>query len=232
MVFSQQSKQMPFGWSSNSSAYKRTTYYKAHVGDSTFNVLRNINKPGTKSDRPMFQQFWVVCLDCWISELYPDPNLCTKEGFQDHMKTQHMGIEEPRVQCTFCGAWLKNRGTLNKHMKIHTDSPQVCDICHKLKPTRTALNHHKRLVHGDAAFHCTICKKTFKRQLSLTVRSLPNRNSKIENSKVSQVRLCRFFKIGTYRIAHRRESVHVSVLPENVQIQFKYAQASEAGSLR
>lgn len=48
----------------------------------------------------------------------------TKEGFQDHMKTQHMGIEEPRVQCTFCGAWLKNRGTLNKHMKIHTDSPQ------------------------------------------------------------------------------------------------------------
>lgn len=93
----------------------------------------------------------------------------TKEGFQDHMKTQHMGIEEPRVQCTVCGAWLKNRGTLNKHMKIHTDSPQVCDICHKLKPTRTALNHHKRLVHGDASFHCTICKKTFKRQLSLTV---------------------------------------------------------------
>ncbi|XP_031623272.1 transcription factor grauzone-like [Contarinia nasturtii] len=92
----------------------------------------------------------------------------TKEGFQDHMKTQHMGIEEPRVQCTHCGAWLKNRGTLNKHMKIHTDSPQVCDICHKLKPTRTALNHHKRLVHGDASFHCTICKKTFKRQLSLT----------------------------------------------------------------
>lgn len=93
----------------------------------------------------------------------------TKEGFQDHMKTQHMGIEEPRVQCTICGAWLKNRGTLNKHMKIHTDSPQVCDICHKMKPTRTALNHHKRLVHGDASFHCTICKKTFKRQLSLTV---------------------------------------------------------------
>lgn len=54
-------------------------------------------------------------------------------------------------------------------MKIHTDSPQVCDICHKLKPTRTALNHHKRLVHGDASFHCTICEKTFKRQLSLTV---------------------------------------------------------------
>lgn len=93
----------------------------------------------------------------------------TKEGFQDHMKTQHMGIEEPRVQCTFCGAWLKNRGTLNKHMHIHTDSPEVCDICHKIKPTRTALNHHKRLVHGDASFHCTICKKTFKRQLSLTV---------------------------------------------------------------
>lgn len=93
----------------------------------------------------------------------------TKEGFQEHMKTQHMGIEEPRVQCTFCGAWLKNRGTLNKHLKIHTDKPQVCDICHKTKPTRTALNHHKRLVHGDASFNCTICEKSFKRQLSLTV---------------------------------------------------------------
>lgn len=92
----------------------------------------------------------------------------TKEGFQDHWNTQHLGVDEPRVQCNICGAWLKNRGTLNKHMRIHTDKPQVCDICNKEKPTRTALNHHKRLVHGDALFPCTICDKVFKRQLSLT----------------------------------------------------------------
>lgn len=92
----------------------------------------------------------------------------TKEGFHEHM-ISHMGIEEPRVQCRYCGAWLKNRGSLNKHIKLHTDSPQECEICHKIKPTRAALNHHKRVVHGDAIHQCTICDKTFKRLLVLTV---------------------------------------------------------------
>lgn len=146
----------------------------------------------------------------------------TKEGFQDHMKTQHMGIEEPRVQCTFCGAWLKNRGTLNKHMHIHTDSPQVCDICHKMKPTRTALNHHKRLVHGDASFHCTICKKTFKRQLSLTVCKISNN---FVSSNEIQLTLHFFFfhTTGAHSIAHGPKSLYMSILYKNVQIQFKHA---------
>lgn len=70
MVFSQQSKQMPFGSSPNSSAYKeivpkkKKKWYESHVGDSASNVLRKINKPETKSDQLMFQQFWAACLDC------------------------------------------------------------------------------------------------------------------------------------------------------------------------
>lgn len=56
-------------------------------------------------------------------------------GFQDHMRSQHSGIDEPRVQCSLCGAWLKNRGTLMKHYKIHTEKSEenVCDVCHKKK---------------------------------------------------------------------------------------------------
>lgn len=95
----------------------------------------------------------------------------SKEGFQDHMLS-HMDTEEPRIQCNYCGVWLKNKGSLNKHIKTHTDTPQMCDICHKIKPNRSALNHHKRIVHSEATHHCTICDKTFKRLLALTVTAL------------------------------------------------------------
>lgn len=58
MVFSQHSKQIPFGWSSNSSAYKE----KKNVVNRTLVIAQwlyeqKINKPETKNDRPMFQQF-------------------------------------------------------------------------------------------------------------------------------------------------------------------------------
>lgn len=95
----------------------------------------------------------------------------TKEGFQEHMLS-HSDVKEPRLECNYCGASLKNRGSLNKHMKLHTETPVECDICHKTKPTRSALNHHKRIVHGDAIHQCTICDKTFKRLLVLTVLML------------------------------------------------------------
>lgn len=95
----------------------------------------------------------------------------SKEGFQDHM-VSHREKEEPRVQCTHCGIWLKNKGSLNKHVKMHTEKPQTCKICHKVKPTRSALKNHMQIVHGEAIYECTICGKKFKRQLTLTVSRL------------------------------------------------------------
>lgn len=92
----------------------------------------------------------------------------TKEGYQDHLLA-HSGIEEPRVQCEYCGAWLKNTKTLGKHIKLHTDGPQLCPICNKVKRNKTSLKNHMRLVHSGSNFPCTICDKKFKRMLALTV---------------------------------------------------------------
>lgn len=95
----------------------------------------------------------------------------SKEGFQDHMLS-HRETKEPRVQCTQCGIWLKNKGSLNKHVKAHTEKPQTCEICHKVKSTRSALKNHMQIVHGEAIYECTICEKKFKRQLTLTVSQM------------------------------------------------------------
>lgn len=95
----------------------------------------------------------------------------TKEGFQHHLLS-HQQIEETKVQCSYCGEWLKNRGSLSKHVKRHTDTPQKCKFCDKVKPNRSALTHHVRLVHRKAAYPCTLCDKTFKRPLALTVSAI------------------------------------------------------------
>lgn len=96
----------------------------------------------------------------------------SKEGFQDHMLS-HGDTEEPRVQCTQCGTWLKNKGSLKKHIRAHTESPQTCTICHKVKSTRSSLRNHMQVVHSEAIYECTICKKRFRRQLTLTVSCRP-----------------------------------------------------------
>lgn len=91
----------------------------------------------------------------------------TKEGYQSHVAA-HMGTVEARKQCNLCGVWLKTQKILNKHIKMHTDLPQKCPFCDKVKHNKTSLSHHIRAVHRVARYPCTICDKTFKRMVALT----------------------------------------------------------------
>lgn len=94
----------------------------------------------------------------------------TKQGFRDHLLT-HNDTLATRVQCSYCGAWLKNKVSLKTHVRrSHKSSPQKCKFCDKIKPNQAALNSHILVVHTKPSHQCTICDKSFTKPISLTVK--------------------------------------------------------------
>lgn len=92
----------------------------------------------------------------------------TKQALEGHRLT-HTDTEQTRIPCNICGALLKNAFSLERHLKRHTDGPQTCKYCNKVKPNRSALASHMLNVHSKPIHQCTLCDKSFKKTLSLTV---------------------------------------------------------------
>lgn len=93
----------------------------------------------------------------------------TKQGFREHLST-HNDTDETRVQCSYCGAWLKNRVSLKTHVRrTHKSTPKKCPYCDKIKPNQQSLTSHILVVHTKPTHQCNICDKSFTKALSLTV---------------------------------------------------------------
>lgn len=64
--------------------------------------------------------------------------------FQTHLK-QHKGEEEP-FKCTICGFDLKEKTSLDEHIKLHADlSALQCVLCKKTFKQKGALVRHMRI---------------------------------------------------------------------------------------
>ncbi|XP_055918365.1 zinc finger protein 729-like [Eupeodes corollae] len=89
-----------------------------------------------------------------------------KAAFKRHVE-EHEGIVHPQVQCTQCGAWLKDKRNLRKHVvtqHLNDDKNYSCDVCGKKAPSKGALQSHMRYVHQlSRIFKCTFCEKSFKK---------------------------------------------------------------------
>lgn len=97
-----------------------------------------------------------------------------KTAFKRH-QLEHSGVKIPEVQCEKCGSWLKDKYSLQKHMRRHNDEGclHICKLCGKNAPNQSALRSHFRYVHAsERTYECSVCKKAFKKPLNLRVRSI------------------------------------------------------------
>ncbi|KAB0796135.1 hypothetical protein PPYR_07517 [Photinus pyralis] len=89
------------------------------------------------------------CLQCGAK-------FSSKKSLQQHMAKHKVD------SCPFCQVVMR-RDNLKKHIQIHTDSPEVCEICGKLAKNKESLRGHMNYAHKKKAkIKCKECGKEFK----------------------------------------------------------------------
>lgn len=108
------------------------------------------------------------------------------------------GRDVTKLQCSICGAWLKNKYCMQSHMKRHTDGSVACPLCSHVAPNRRALQMHRNFKHTDPKFKCQMCQKPFK-----TTKQMREHMATHTGEDLYSCLFCtKTFKCGSNRFKH------------------------------
>ncbi len=81
-------------------------------------------------------------------------------------------------QCSICMMKFVNTGSLNLHMKTHTqDKPYKCEYCAKSFSQRGNLNLHIRTHTREKPYKCDLCDTSYAQSSNLTKHKLRAHNA-------------------------------------------------------
>ncbi|XP_043941198.1 zinc finger and BTB domain-containing protein 37 [Protopterus annectens] len=87
-------------------------------------------------------------------------------GYEEYLREQEAAERwfryNPRLTCIYCAKSFNQKGSLDRHMRLHMGiTPFVCRICGKKYTRKDQLEYHIRKHTGNKPFHCHVCGKSF-----------------------------------------------------------------------
>uniref|UniRef100_A0A4W5P1W4 Zinc finger and BTB domain containing 37 n=1 Tax=Hucho hucho TaxID=62062 RepID=A0A4W5P1W4_9TELE len=86
-------------------------------------------------------------------------------GYEEYLREQvadRWCHYNPRLTCIYCCKSFNQKGSLDRHMRLHMGiTPFVCRICGKKYTRKDQLEYHIRKHTGNKPFHCHVCGKSF-----------------------------------------------------------------------
>ncbi|KAF3834618.1 hypothetical protein F7725_027176 [Dissostichus mawsoni] len=109
-------------------------------------------------------------------------------GYEDYLREQ-VGDRwfryNPRLTCIYCCKSFNQKGSLDRHMRLHMGiTPFACRICGKKYTRKDQLEYHIRKHTGNKPFHCHVCGKSFPFQTTTT--SVTSRGGPSDEASPSQ----------------------------------------------
>jgi len=91
-----------------------------------------------------------------------EPGSNSQKNKQNSVSDSRRIAREKPFSCSVCKNYFTRRGSLKKHMYIHTgEKPFSCSVCKKSFTQRGYLKKHMYIHTGEKPFSCSVCKKSF-----------------------------------------------------------------------
>ncbi|XP_051930344.1 zinc finger and BTB domain-containing protein 37 [Hippocampus zosterae] len=97
-----------------------------------------------------------------------DPPRANSQGseaagaYEDEAPGERWFRYNPRLTCIYCCKSFNQKGSLDRHMRLHMGiTPFACRLCGKKYTRKDQLEYHIRKHTGDKPFACRLCAKSF-----------------------------------------------------------------------
>ncbi|XP_074521981.1 uncharacterized protein LOC141787463 [Halichoeres trimaculatus] len=144
----------------------------------------------------------------YVKRLNPATNNRTETVGQEPRETNHVvSLKEKRpFSCSECGKRFTNRGSLGKHMLVHTkEKPFSCTECGKGFSRKHHLTSHMLVHCTEKPFSCSECGTRFKQKGPLTRHILVHLKEKPFSCAECGIRFHRRENLKTHLYMHSKE---------------------------